>query len=242
MKKLLLIFFLFSNTSFGFTLNSYADPWNNGELEILVNTAGCTASILPAVKAAVDLWNSVPFSGLRLSYKESSSITAANLLSSSIVYPNQAGLACQTTSGAPFTSGSTLGVGSYQNIAGVREGAMILNSTSNGGDISNYSALFLEIVVAHEMGHMLNIGHSQLQGSLMYYNISGKTELSLHSDDMNAMAYLYPRNEFFDEGLMGCGLVQQSKTPRFPIVSFFFLFLPLVLAFLFKLKFRLKSL
>jgi hypothetical protein len=67
------------------------------------------------------------------------------------------------------------------------------------------------IIIAHEVGHILGLGHSQDPAALMYYNAGGKAALTLGQDDIDGISYLYPRNELGGDKMMGCALV---ATPR----------------------------
>lgn len=57
--------------------------------------------------------------------------------------------------------------------------------------IGTGSGTDLETVAAHELGHALGLGHSQLAGALMapYYKYS--PNLQLHVDDIRAIQSLY---------------------------------------------------
>lgn len=72
-------------------------------------------------------------------------------------------------------------------------------------------------MVAHEIGHVIGLGHSADVESLMYYSIGPKEHLSLSLDDQNGVSFLYPRNELRNLELFGgCGRIQDSRSDSFP--------------------------
>jgi hypothetical protein len=63
------------------------------------------------------------------------------------------------------------------------------------------------------MGHAVGLGHSSVQGALMYYSLSNKTQKALHQDDIDGINYLYP-NEKKVAGLAGaCGSIDVNQRP-----------------------------
>jgi hypothetical protein len=81
---------------------------------------------------------------------------------------------------------------------------LVLNAEAGKASrISNLSTSQLLTTLAHEMGHVLGLGHSSNTSALMYYSISNKSGPVLTQDDMDGIAFLYPRNEFTG-GVFGC--------------------------------------
>lgn len=56
-----------------------------------------------------------------------------------------------------------------------------------------YSQIDLQSVVAHELGHVLGLGHSSNAAATMYYALSfgNDSKRTLHQDDINGICYLY---------------------------------------------------
>jgi hypothetical protein len=187
-------------------LGNLTGGWDTKELTFLVNESSCTGlgissvDLNNAIDAAVDIWNSVPTSGLKL--VKGGTTTGTSNANPPVIY-------CSTDPG-----NSIAGTGS----AGILGGRIVLGSLELNGD-QNKAAYFGSlteakrlVTVTHEIGHVLGLGHSELSYALMYYSIGSKADLRLSQDDMDAMTWLYPRDEFSD-GVMGCATIQ-SVFPR----------------------------
>lgn len=179
-----------------FTLTtSNMKGWDKEEVEFRFNPANCSVSsgsIEEAINHAVDLWNAVPTSRLRVSYGGTTSETSA---SASPV------IRCVTTG----ISGA-VGVGIISTRNGViQDGEIQLNSeVGDSGNINSKSEAQLKITLAHEMGHIFGLGHSAVEDALMYFSLGSKQQAILSQDDMDGMTWLYPRKEPGD-GVLGCG-------------------------------------
>ena len=65
-------------------------------------------------------------------------------------------------------------------------------------DASN-TAIDLESVAVHEIGHLLGLGHSSVVESIMYPSISSRTKkVELASDDVEGIQYLYGANPSYN--------------------------------------------
>lgn len=173
--------------------------WNAGTVNFRLNPTGCTvsnATLEASINKAVDLWNSVPTSKLKLSYGGITSDTGQQA---------EPVIECDTA----FGSSSTVGVGGVATQGGVIvSGRIRLNAQSgSAGDIGTKNTTTLEIVMAHEMGHVLGIGHTPAEEALMHYSVAQKTNLNLAQDDMDAISYLYPRSEPANGDAFGCGTI-----------------------------------
>lgn len=204
-----------------FTLNgtdSDMHGWNTRHLQFQINTANCPGDIENHIEDAVNVWNSVSTSRLRLGLGGSSTDTAATL---------QAGTATDTPtvvcdsnfisdSGVAANSG-VLGAG-FINKPGtggsIGYGYLLLNvQPGDSGNINNFDGTIISITIAHEIGHVLGLGHSSDANALMYYDVSAKTNLALSQDDIDGITYLYPRNELGPDPLLGgCGLITSGTS------------------------------
>lgn len=223
MKLIFLVISLMSSlTAFGFTLTGaannqgFADP----KVTILINSASCPAgfNLRSVVSDAVKAWNGVPTSNLELKVGGESSATSASL--PPVAY-------CDST-----MTGNTLGVGGggLRSDGVIISGFLRLNTNAGAqGYVLNLTYDQQVVVAAHELGHMLGLGHTNKAFSLMYYSIDQKTDLGLSQDDIDGITYLYPRDELSDdEALGGCGLVTTNSQGPGPFFWLIFA-MPLVI-------------
>lgn len=200
--------------SSAFTLVS-TDPdflaWDNPEILFNVNSSNCPASIdIPGlITDAVKVWNNVATSRVKVAYNATTSSTAS---------ANPTTVYCesnfQAVTGADQNSvpAAALPSTSGHNING---GLLYLNVSGGSANISGFNRDLLLVIIAHEVGHIIGLGHSQDPNALMYYNASAKTHLALAQDDIDGVSYLYPRDEVGSDKMMGCGLVT-TVPPRPP--------------------------
>lgn len=198
---------LFSARAHAFTLlANLTGGWDTQELTFLVNESSCTAlgisagDLHAAIDAAVDIWNSVPTSNLKL--VKGGATTGTSNANPPVIY-------CSTSPGD-----SIAGTGSAGVLGGrIVQGGLVLNGDNSKiayfGSMTEARRL---VTVTHEIGHVLGLGHSELNYALMYYSIGSKADLRLSQDDMDAMTWLYPRDEFSD-GVMGCATTQSVAPP-----------------------------
>ena len=82
----------------------------------------------------------------------------------------------------------TLGVTWYSTSVDEADMALNMNFPWSTDGVNHYD---VETVMLHENGHVLGLGHSNVSGAVMepYY---GEVRRALHSDDIDAVSYLYP--------------------------------------------------
>lgn len=217
MKGFIVLLSLIPSVGFSFTLNTSSDSnlkgWPNSRMVIQLNLSNCPSSVdvRGVMTEAAEVWNNVPTSNIKISFGEDT--TATSPTDSSIVY-------CETNF-EETTGGDQDNVPGSAGVDGssgtISRGLMYLNVSSGRGNIANFDRSTLVVIFAHEVGHLLGLGHSDDSFALMYYNGSAKKEPRLGQDDIDGISYLYPSDELKDSGQMaGCGSVITKSPPPPP--------------------------
>lgn len=80
----------------------------------------------------------------------------------------------------------------------------------DSSQLFSFTAVDLESVAVHEIGHLLGLGHSSVEESIMYPTISaGTRRVQLHNDDIEGIQTLYGSNPNFNGSTSP---VQESDT------------------------------
>ena len=215
MRSLLLtaIALLFSNGAFAFTVTSSTNPnmkgWETAELTLMLNVSNCPSSIdvEGIIKEAAEVWNNVPTSKLKVSIGGNTSSTTTD---------PQPTVYCETNFQAVTGADQNYvpgGARPNSSTGQLTSGLLTLNVSPGNGNISNFSRTKLTIILAHEIGHLVGLGHSESTNALMYYDGTLKAELHLSQDDVDGVTYLYPSDEFMDGKIAGCGRVGTIPPP-----------------------------
>ena len=197
---------------------------------VSVNTSGCSlpeATVLDAVDQAIATWNEAPNSGLRLDRSTQISTTSVSAFLNGTASDTPLILCDPGFSSSHSTDGDVIPAATQQprmeGSGAIYYAGMVLNSESGkAAEISQLPASLLVVTIAHEMGHILGLGHSSSTSALMYYSISDKPKAVLTEDDRDGISYLYPRNEF-QHGSFGCASTihrQPSFSTRLAVVWF----------------------
>lgn len=224
-----LILALFTSQVSAFTLNyspagGYSfGAWQTKSLNFDFNYANCSipsAQVEAAIQDALSVWNGIPSSSLsvKLGSAVATTPTQAKTPGSSgnpivVCDPNFSANTGADGNFVPAAASITYADAEHH----ITNAVLFLNSESGKtANISNISVTTLSVIMAHEMGHALGLGHSSDDNALMYYNASAKTQLSLAKDDVEGMTYLYPRNEFGGSAPLGCNSVKSIRSPFVP--------------------------
>lgn len=195
--------------------NTYG--WKEKKLTFYVNPTNCTlpeSELFSLIDGAIRAWNGVSNSDLEI-------VRAAT-----VATDGDAEFRAKTATQIPLILCSNrlsdygnvdpntiLGFVPYfnENAEGyVQYSGLVLNAQPGAlAELSQLSAQEVELIIGHEIGHVLGLGHSGDPDSLMYFQLN-KSILYLTQDDEDGIAHLYPKN--IVGGALGCAAVHQRKT------------------------------
>lgn len=221
---LILCFLLLSHDAWSFYLMMKEPPrYTGGAVKVSVIADGCVNIDLTsedlrefAQESLDQYWNTVSSASIKFDVSETieleDNLTVQEI--ADLVPPNEIVVACSTNTDE--FSDTTLAKGGMQtNAAGKVQGLVVLNNTV-GSVFNSLSRTQTKATFAHEFGHTMGIGHSNVSYALMYYAVDEDIkQLRLSEDDADALTYLYP-NEKKMLGLLGsCATVNDiGSGPR----------------------------
>jgi hypothetical protein len=220
MKRGILLAVLLVSPAQAWTLRSTGmGGWAGNTLTVHYNLTGCSmpsADLLSIIDGGIAIWNASQNSGLRIVRNPTASTgTAADIVAGTasptpLIACDTAFTAAQSADGDVIPALTRLATtGGRVSFAGI-----VLNSESGKqANIAVLTSSDVSVAFTHELGHALGLGHSGDTQALMYYSISGKTSAILTQDDMDGIAYLYPRNEFTN-GPYGCASTHRRASTR----------------------------
>jgi hypothetical protein len=217
--------------------------WNSSSFTFDYDTS-CSSyltEITAAVSAAKDAWESVTTSRVKISMGTLNSLPSAitTYVGSSATQSAPTGnpiIYCDSSFGtnSGLSAASIPGFAGGYNVttSGKIQGALLVLNVQSGAaaNITTLSSL-ANTILAHEIGHILGLGHSKDSQSLMYYSTNTSRGLYLTKDDADGVTYLYPRKELSGDSVFGCATTQivgtaakkwnaQRKTPSGVAVEF----------------------
>ncbi len=216
--------------------------WQTMPITVDYNTSNCgKADISDAIDSAINLWNSVPTSSLKLQKGSVVSNVPADYnlgtlkhltVMCDLAYSSNADV------GSPLDSTVAVGVSKLSATSVINYGEVIVNGMSaSTGYAQAVTGSFLQYAIAHALGTALGFGNSEKSYAVMYY-LPSDGNLILSEDDVQVATYLYPRDEG-QAGMFGCGSISSASGPSsLPPQALLLFLLPLMLTV--ALKYRLK--
>ena len=246
MNRKILMFFMLSITIFinaanAFTIvfSSKDYVWHKSTITFHLNASGCGMSyskLSAYTQSALDLWNNVPTSNLYLKLGPEDTTTTYTIASTNAANGTASDpiIFCDTNYGTDFgatnipASETKKTIVNNQTIGDYITLNATVGATGNIFTSSVFSDNTYIIILAHEIGHVLGLGHSSEPNAIMSYSHSSydnTVQNRLGQDDVDGISYLYPRNEAGGgAGLMGCGPSANAQGNKKPFQNNFFSF------------------
>lgn|GEM_PF-823209 len=176
-----------------------------------------------SIRSAAAVWATVPDSSLQVSLGNTVTLadpittyvgdaaTSFAPVGNPIVYCDES---FSTNSGADAASIPGFATTPNMDADGKILGALlVLNVEANASaNVTTLDATTTHIVLTHEIGHVLGLGHSANEKALMYYSVTPGNKAVLGQDDMDGISYLYPRREPFKDGFLACAAIQAMSS------------------------------
>lgn len=201
--------------------------WKTRNLKFYLNLENCPDGVEQLIDESMELWNGVTNSSLHIERDYTSEQLQTQLDGLGQMVP---GIFCVTDMSVFGSDPDTIpGQATGYRFSGlnISSASLILNADPDAlGSITVKDRELVKVIIAHEIGHVLGLGHSEDSAALMYYDATKKKHMALAADDMNGISYLYPRNELGQDPLMGCAVIGSSGLASSAVLMLF----PILLA------------
>jgi len=199
MKILILFSIVYSTSSHSFVLMNPKYALHDAtKAKVMISSEGCTANGIPdskiaeGIKWAIEFWNDVPESRLKLSYGGKSTAS----LTDSRIPVNQILVGCGTQ-----PSLNILGATQHD-----RENGSARVSMNRAVYTGNYNENSFIGTMTHEIGHGIGLYHSNDPASVMTYADHEWVDRPkyISQDDVDGVVYLYPNEKQLGGFLGSC--------------------------------------
>ena len=163
--------------------------WNARSVPYSINTTNLDlpeSAVEPAVRAGAEVWAAQSSASIALTYSgRSSQTTTGNDAVNLVVFRNASSGAAIATTYWWSTGGRIIDADIV-----FWDAAFRFFSGSNGCS----GGFYIEDIAAHEFGHALGLGHSNVTGTTMYPSVSSCNagNRTLEADDIAGVRFLYP--------------------------------------------------
>ncbi|MBT3235739.1 MAG: matrixin family metalloprotease [Bdellovibrionales bacterium] len=207
---------LLSFNLYGFTLTS-SDPLRysapNDQITIRISdqdciNAGMTSAQLRsfAEEALAQYWNTVTSSRVTFVVGDYISVDTSTTIANMASSADEIVVGC-SDSAAIFDNPAILASAIMDDSSFPPKGVVAINDIATTL-FPTQTDLNKKATFAHEFGHTIGIGHSRIDYSLMYFQISSAIlQEQLAEDDVDAITYLYPVEKQWGLPIGSCGTI-----------------------------------
>lgn len=214
---------LFLPRAHAYTVISAENPdmmgWDRQTIDVALNTDNCPGrfDMVTIVNDAMQVWNEalggkvqLRLGGASGTTAETASVNAATDAPVIICDPEFSKHTGADRNTTPGQSGVLLDTRENHLVYGY----MLLNVEDQAiANLNNIPVGRVKAIVAHELGHILGLGHSPDPDALMYYDVSNKREPVLAQDDVDGAVFLYTARPKADGSPLGCASIS-GEGPR----------------------------
>ncbi len=235
MFKIFIFTLLISFKANGFTiLFEGMKGFKTESIKVHLDPTECYSGIQEDLKESIDFWNEAVHTNIVMVQGNNVTIPQTDIISQNFTEQVVVGCSANLDSlGNPGDADLLLAFANASdndfNDKHLDRGYLMINNTPGAkADLSTRAKDSRIATIAHELGHVLGLGHSSVRGSLMYF-ASATTEARLHQDDIDGIRHLYPQDELGGDYLLGCGRVvpPSSGGPSSLVFVVLLLLLPL---------------
>ena len=190
--------------------------WDGDRIQVAINVAGCGESfeMTSLIDSAMAVWNNVLGGMFELRVGNISATSVEQAIAGNA--PDSPLLICDaqfmahTRADGNTTPGQT-SVLLDTSVNHLIYGYTLLNAEP--GTLANIERIpegRVAAIVAHELGHLIGLGHSPERDALMYYDVSNKRTARLSADDAAGAVHLYTDRPDRTDDPMACGQITRD--------------------------------